>query len=429
MVTTPMDTLPADAHPKPSRAVPTGPTTSPWSVLRQNPFRFLRSSAPWRGLAYLAVSLVFGWICFCLYVVIVLIPFAPGWSYYLAMVERQRVRLLGVVPIANPHPTLYRIGFAARAGERLGEAATWRETGYSLILAAFAPLMSLGLMVYFGAAGMLLLAPAIAPGEEFQLGGWVIDSSAEAWTLTVIAVPVLVLGVYLCACAAAGLASLCRGLLGPREEELTAQVADLRASRGILVDSFEGERRKIERDLHDGPQRDLVGVSMQLGELQLATDDDSVRSLAADAQARVEQALAGLRDTVRGVHPRVLDDHGVPAACVELGGPMPVRVAIGDGWEHGTRLPVDVERAMYYTASEAVTNAVKHSSATGVTITFSRSADTDTMEIVDDGVGGADSGAGTGLAGLAERASAVGASLEVASPTGGPTRLLWSKRR
>lgn len=134
--------------------------------------------------------------------------------------------------------------------------------------------------------------------------------------------------------------------------------------------------------------------------------------------------MAGLRDTVRGVHPQVLDDAGVEAACAELGGPLRVEVTAGPGWQAGRRLPADVEQAMYYTASEAVTNAIKHGGASAVSIVFT--AEPPAMTIMDDGVGGADVAAGTGLAGLVERAESIGATLTVLSPVGGPTTLHWS---
>lgn len=410
-------------------APPEGGPPSHWAALARNPLRYLISSDPWRGLGYLLGSLLFGWICFGLYIVIILLPFAPLWSYYLAKLERRRVRLIRMAPIVDPHPTLPPMGFPARVGERLGEAATWRETGYSLILAVLAPVLSIGVMIYGIFCLALLFAPMLVTDDYLRIGGWVVDTQWEAWLLTVASLPLIALGAYVCAFVSAALGSLAGALLGPRESELAALVTNLRASRGVLVDSFEGERRRIERDLHDGPQRDLVGLSMNLGELQLATEDQELRDQLADAQGRVEQVLAGLRDTVRGVHPQVLDDHGVAAACVELGQSIPVRVSTGPGWVPAARWPIEVERAMYYTASEAVTNAVKHASANEVTVTFDATGDAVTMEVVDDGRGGADIAAGTGLAGLVERAAAVGATLSVDSPAGGPTRLFWSKRR
>ncbi|MFW0791424.1 sensor histidine kinase [Gordonia sp. CPCC 205333] len=404
---------------------------SPWQIIGGTPRRFLTSSDPWRGLAYAAVTVVVGWLLFFAYVVILLLPLAPAWSYLLGKIERQRVALLRVPSIGDPHPHLTG-SITERAGARLGEAATWREVGYSLVLAAFAPLASLGLLIYGAFFGALLFSPLFASTDEsINMGPWVVDSFAESWVLVLIAIPVGIVGLYLCGAVSAAFASLASGLLGPREEELAALVVSLQSSRGVLVTSFEGERRRIERDLHDGPQQDLVGASMQLGELAQATDDVQVRADIEAAQTRVERALSGLRDTVRGVYPQVLDDFGIEAACAELGGPIAVRVLPKAGWVSGRRLSADAERGMYYTASEAVTNTSKHGQASMVIIEFdaatSEAGEQIMMTITDDGVGGADVANGTGLAGLMERADALGATLTVTSPGGGPTVLRWVK--
>ncbi|WP_245549781.1 sensor histidine kinase [Gordonia effusa] len=404
---------------------------SPWQIIGGTPRRFLTSSDPWRGLAYVAVTVVAGWLLFFAYVVIILLPLAPAWSYLLGKIERQRVALLRVPPIGDPHRPLTG-SVTERAGARLGEAATWREVAYSVVLAAFAPIASLGLIIYGAFFGALLFSPFIArSGEPINMGPWVVDSVAESLLLVLIAIPIGVVGLYLCGAVSAAFASLASGLLGPREEELAALVSSLQSSRGVLVTSFEGERRRIERDLHDGPQQDLVGASMQLGELAQATDDTQVRADIEAAQTRVERALSGLRDTVRGVYPQVLDDFGIEAACAELGGPIAVRILPKAGWPSGRRLPADVERGMYYTASEAVTNAGKHGRASTVIIEFDTAAselgEEITMIVTDDGVGGADVERGTGLAGLMERADALGATLTLASPDGGPTVLRWAK--
>ncbi|WP_343929262.1 sensor histidine kinase [Tsukamurella strandjordii] len=389
----------------------------------RTPSELLGSSASWRGLAYLICSLAIGWVLFLLYVVIVLLPLAPVWSYYTAKLERWRVTLMQAAPIADPHPPLDG-SVTARAGHRLGEAATWREVVYGLILAAFGPLISLGVMVYGALVGGLILAPWLAETEQYNVFGWTIDNQLSALALCAVGIALGAVGVYVAYAVSAVNVALAQALLSPREEELRRLVARLQASRGVLVNSFEGERRRIERDLHDGPQQDLVSLSMQLGMLQQSVEDEAVRGEVAQAQARLERAMAGLRDTVRGVHPQVLDDAGVEAACAELGGPLRVEVIAGEGWPQGRRLPTEVERAMYYTASEAVTNAIKHGGATAVRIVFT--GEPPAMTVTDDGSGGADVAAGTGLAGLVERAESMGATLTVLSPVGGPTTLHWS---
>lgn len=404
-------------------------TSTTWTPLGRNPFRYLFSTDPWRALTYLLVSLVLGWICFGLYMLIVLLPLAPAWSFLLARVERRRITLLRVPPIADPHRTLRVLGTTARVGDRLSEPATWRETGYSLILAAAAPIVSVGLTVEAGVTGALLFAPVIvANGESINAGSWIVDTQAEAWLFTAVGVGLVPVLLYACGAISAAVGALAQALLGPREEELAAQLADVRASRGVLVDTFESERRRIERDLHDGTQRDLVGLSMHLGELAHNAPDESTRSQVIAAQDRVDAALANLRDTVRGIYPQVLGDRGVAAACVELGrGPLPVHVMCTGDWMADRRQTPEVEKALYYTAAEAVTNATKHACATSLTITLDETARVLTMDIVDDGVGGAVIGRGTGLSGLVERAATVGATLTVHSPVGGPTHLRWTK--
>lgn len=397
---------------------------APWQRMRQSPLTYLLSATPWRAATYTGVTLILGWLTILVYIAIVLLPFVPAWANLLGKIERQRVRLLGLPEIGDPHRPVDG-GFGMRIGVRLGEASTWREVVYTLVLAAVTPVLTLILVLEGVVLGMFALAPMfVVQDMPIELGFWTVESTAEAWMLVPIAIPLLIITLYLWAVVAAATASIAIALLGPRQEELAARVEALESSRGVLVDSFEVERRRIERDLHDGPQQELVGAAMQLGEIAQMNDDPTVRTDVEAVQARVERALSSLRDTVRDIHPQVLEDHGVEAACAELGGPVVVQVSVGDGWTPGRRLSGPVERALYYTASEAVTNAVKHAAASTVTIHLA-GADTVTMTVTDDGAGGADVSAGSGLAGLVERAEAVGAALTVDSPTGGPTVLHW----
>ncbi|GAA4641885.1 sensor histidine kinase [Gordonia humi] len=402
--------------------------SSPWEPMGRSPLRYLTSSDPWRALLYTAVTLLLGCLVFVAYVVIVLLPLAPAWSSLLGRIDRARVRLLRVPAIADPHRPVDE-SLSVRIGVRLGEPSTWREVVYSLVLGIFGPLAALGFMILGAFIGVFAFAPLIAANDEqINFWTWTVDSVAESWWFVPMAIPLIVVALYLCGVASAIVASIASWLLGPREEELAAKVQALDSSRGVLVGSFEAERRRIERDLHDGPQQELVGAAMQLGELAQSSDDHELRTEVEAAQVRVERALASLRDTVRGVYPRVLDDVGVEAACAELGGPIAVRVVPSAGWTPGRRLPAAVERALYYTASEAVTNATRHGAASTVTIELSEVVDVVTMVVTDDGVGGADLARGTGLAGLVERAHALGAELTVDSPRGGPTVLRWTGR-
>ncbi|KXP12144.1 sensor histidine kinase [Tsukamurella pseudospumae] len=402
------------------------PTASLAAPLRE-PLRFLTTSAPWRGLAYFTVSMLVGWVVFFLYAVIVLLPFAPAWSYGLAKLERLRVTWLDAPAIGDPHPPVTG-NLSTRAGARIGERATWREVAYSLLLAVLTPI------VFFGAAigwilGLgLVFGPLLA--DDINVMGTRVEGFISQTVWAIVGLAICAVGLYVTYAVSVAQAATARLLLGPTEEELQRRVNALETSRGVLVDSFEGERRRIERNLHDGPQQDLASLSLQLGELQQslsAESSEDVRAQVAEAQARLERAMAGLRDTVRGVHPQVLDDAGVEAACTELGGAIRVDVHAGEGWKPGRRLPAEIEQAMYYTASEAVTNAIKHGGARQVWITFAAGVLGVSMTVMDDGAGGADPARGTGLAGLIERAEAIGATLTVLSPPGGPTTLYWAR--
>ncbi|CAM3755173.1 sensor histidine kinase [Tsukamurella ocularis] len=393
----------------------------------REPLHFLTTSAPWRGLAYFAGSMLVGWALFFLYVVVVLLPFAPAWSYGLAKLERLRVTWLGDPAIGDPHPPVAG-NLSARAGARLGERATWREVAYSLLLAVLTPIVFLGAVIGWTVGGGLLLGPILS--DEVNVMGAAVDGIVGRAVWGAIGAVICAVGLYITYAVSVAQAATARLLLGPTEEELQRRVTTLEASRGVLVHSFEGERRRIERNLHDGPQQDLASLSLQLGELQQslsAETDDAVRAQVVEAQTRLERAMAGLRDTVRGVHPQVLDDAGVEAACAELGGAIRVDVIAGEGWTPGRRLPADIEQAMYYTASEGVTNAIKHGGAQQVWITFAAGVLGVSMTVMDDGAGGADPARGTGLAGLVERAEAIGATLTILSPPGGPTTLYWAK--
>jgi signal transduction histidine kinase len=230
------------------------------------------------------------------------------------------------------------------------------------------------------------------------------------------------MGAYLMTFVAAGHATLARLLLGCREEQLAAQVAQVSLSRRRLVDAFEAERRRIERDLHDGAQQRLVSLTMKLGiaRIELGTAGEAA-TLVAAAHEDARQALAELREIVQGVHPQLLTDRGLPPALTELArrsaAPAHVDVRLPG------RLPPAVEATAYFVVSEALTNVVKHAHADRVTIRGRLTADMLTVEIEDDGVGGASVRTGGGLEGLDDRAAVVDGTLTLVSPRGGPTVL------
>ena len=196
--------------------------------------------------------------------------------------------------------------------------------------------------------------------------------------------------------------------------EVRSQLAEVRASRGRIVAAADDERRRIERDLHDGAQQRLVSLSVALG-LEGARNPAATSTLAR-AQDEVEDAIAELRELARGIHPTLLRDEGLQPAVEALARRAPFPVAL-----RGTlseRLPEPIELAAYYVVSEALTNVVKHAGATEATVVLEQSSDALRLTVSDDGAGGASVVADGGLAGLHDRLEALGATLAIESAAG-----------
>jgi len=205
--------------------------------------------------------------------------------------------------------------------------------------------------------------------------------------------------------------------------ELHARLEELAASRARIVAAGDVERRRLERNLHDGAQQRLVtlALSLRLALAKLDSDPAAARAVLADAGEELALALAELRELARGLHPAVLSDHGLRAAVEMLAGRAPVPVEIADIPDE--RLPEPVEAAAYYLIAEALTNVAKYARASAVRVRVAASDAGVSVEVSDDGVGGADAAAGSGLRGLADRVEALGGSLDVVSPAGAGTSL------
>jgi signal transduction histidine kinase len=220
---------------------------------------------------------------------------------------------------------------------------------------------------------------------------------------------------------------LARALLGPGSREaLALRVESLARSRADLVDAADAERRRIERDLHDGAQQRLVSLAMNLGMARERFDDESepVRQAIAAAHDEAVLALTELRQFIRGLHPAVLSDRGLVAALSGLAAraPLPVRLQV----DVPRPASAAVEAVAYFIVSEALANVAKHAQATRVEVAVTRTGATLRIAVTDDGRGGAAFGRsdgvdGTGLRGLAQRAAAVDGTLKIDSPRGGPT--------
>jgi signal transduction histidine kinase len=201
---------------------------------------------------------------------------------------------------------------------------------------------------------------------------------------------------------------------------LRARLEDLARSRARMVEAADAERRRIERNLHDGTQQRLVSISMMLGlaDTKLAAAPEAARAVR-QAKEALGVALEELRALSHGIHPAILTERGLGAALQELsyGAPLPVEVRL----QVEGRLPEQVEAAVYYVAAEALANVVKHAGASAASVDVTRPAGQVVLIVADDGVGGAQMDRGSGLLGLADRVEALGGRLRLTSPPGGGT--------
>ena len=204
--------------------------------------------------------------------------------------------------------------------------------------------------------------------------------------------------------------------------ELRARLEELRGSRVRILRAEQGERRRLERDLHDGAQQRLIALSMELGELEERLDGQTeLRVRIEAAREEVTASLAELRDLARGIHPAAVSDHGLAVALESLATRAPIPVQLTG--TTGARLPEQVELAAFFIVSEALANVAKHARATSATVELEKIPGLLVVQITDDGVGGASADAGTGLRGLADRVETLGGRLRVWSPPGQGTRV------
>jgi signal transduction histidine kinase len=218
------------------------------------------------------------------------------------------------------------------------------------------------------------------------------------------------------------LGGLLRTHLAKLDAELRARLEELRASRARLVEAGDAERRRLERDLHDGAQSRLVGLSLLLRSARTrAAEDRELATLLDRAQDELQTSLTELRELARGIHPAILTERGLAPALDGLVSRAPVPVTLQADTEE--RLPGPVESAAYFVVSEALANVAKYARATHATVRVRRENGRVSVDVTDDGVGGADAARGSGLRGLADRVAALDGTLSLDSPPGDGTRL------
>jgi signal transduction histidine kinase len=360
-----------------------------------------------RGIARLGLL----WLA-CVVVIFLLSP-------VLTQVHRHRLRVTAGVEIP-PQP---KRGLLTWRGLEavLRSQATWRQLCYHVLIA---PVLAAAAVVAVG------LWPASLVCTVGFAAAWAhhsMNSAPGRLSLDIVLTFAGVVGLFVAPWLTSGIRALdsraARALLGPsRADELEHRVEQLTETRAGVVDAADAERRRLERDLHDGTQQRLVSLAINLGMARAQADTAEDAKLAiAEAHEEAKAALAELRDLIRGLHPAVLEDRGLDAALSGIAARMPIPV----------RLTVDlprrpapvIEAVAYFVVSEGLANIVKHSQATEAAIFVQRAGDRLHVIVTDDGVGGADPAHGTGLSGLARRAASVDGTFEIDSPHGGPTLL------
>ena len=360
--------------------------------------------------------------------------------------ERWRLAALLGTRLASPFRPLPRGSVLARARARATDPALWRGLLYLLLLLPVG-LVEFVVVLVLAISAVLISYPlwfwTLPAGQGVMWTGvFVADTAPEALLVTLVGL-VLALSTLVFVLQVSQVhASLGRALLGPRRREmLDERVEVLTESRTKAVEAAIVERRRIERDLHDGAQQRLVSLSMALGMARqkleksstggAAGDPESARAaeLVGEAHEEAKRALAEIRDLIRGIHPAVLTDRGLDAAISALAGRSPVPTSVEV--ELDERPPEAAEITAYFVIAEALANVAKHSGASAARVSVHRQGiaggggrpgDILVVEVEDDGVGGADP-AGTGLAGLADRVVVLDGRLTVESPVGGPTRV------
>jgi signal transduction histidine kinase len=350
-------------------------------------------------------------------------------SRAMAAVERSRLAALLGEHLDDPVPPLVSRSPWGRLVERARSRPRWREIVYNLLALPRGVVTYLVAGVAWCGSVALLLLPlyvSVLPGDTAKFGLFEVSQGPATALASLVGLSGLLVAAPW---ATLGMARLdvatARWLLAPRRrDDLGEQVSRLETSRAAAIDSAEAERRRIERDLHDGAQQRLVALAMGLGTARerLDADPEGGRQLVADAHEEAKAALKEIRDLVRGIHPVILEDRGLDAAlsAVVARSPVPVTLTV----EVAERPSAAIESTAYFVVTEALTNVARHAHATRAAVSLVRAGDRLVVEVRDDGVGGADPGRGTGLQGLRDRVTALGGSMHLVSPAGGPTTLL-----
>ncbi|WP_235618634.1 sensor histidine kinase [Embleya scabrispora] len=367
----------------------------------------------WEDAVRRAALLTFG--------ILLTVGVAPLAAAPLAALERRRLRVLAPAPTepGDPEP---RPG-AVRLRARYTTARAWREVAAGYLVAVAGPGLVLLAATWVVLCSVWLAAPLVvarSSGGPVALGIGHARSVPDALPYCAAGLAAGILGIVVLTTLVRAQAALSRTLVEPRPDPLATRLVEVTRSRSRLADGFAAERRRIERDLHDGAQQQLLGLTLQLGLARMDLPADSPAGQAvARAHDQAKTLMADLRELIRGIHPQVLTDRGLGAALYELAEFCPLPVHTDIDLPH--RPPQAVETAAYFAAAEALANALRHSAADTIRLTARVRHGRLTVDVEDDGRGGARLADGTGLTGLADRVAVVDGTIRVSSPPGGPT--------
>jgi signal transduction histidine kinase len=417
------------------------------AAVRARPVPYLRSRWSWRALGWCAQAAVAGGCVYGLGCAVVVPPASGAWrlttpggvaltalmvalftagAVLVGAWQRSAVRILGFRPVASRYvlarhdPPLPAAGSACRRAGTITRAVA-ADLAFAVLLLPLAAVAGVAALLGWWLPGFTLVALVVSfvhPGAVGNGAGWSVVIGVGCVVLTVV-VP------WLWGWTALTTVRLCGRLGDPRGDAAHRQAAARQAVSVRLSDAFSAERRRIERDLHDGAQQRIVAQSLTLGRAAVALQgEDPAAALRLVQQATAENRaiLADLRALVRSVGPRVLTDRGLPAAVDEVaartGLDTEVDIDLAD------RPPDLVEQTAYFVVLEALTNTAKHAAATRARVQVARHPEVLRVSVHDDGRGGAVVHDEGGLAGLIDRVRAIGGTMDLSSPAGGPTTVL-----
>lgn len=405
------------------------------------------SVATWRGISQLVIGSVVLLVAFLvltvgvatslsLVIVVVGIPMLVATLWLCRpFAELERARLHAQLAMEIPAPRYpQRQGVWASWGGVLADSRTWAHAAYVLVAGVILTVQGVLVSVAGGFAigGLVYPVVALASGMSnppIPLVLMVPGAVLLVW-VTALITQAGSLALVRSARALVGASARAEAVEAARQAQLRAAQAEGRAvqlteTRTAAVGAADEERRRIERDLHDGAQQRLVALGVELGSARRKVSSDPEAAAALEhAHREVKETLAELRDLVRGIHPAVLTDRGLDAALSALAArsPVPVRVDVPDP-PALSRASTSAQAAAYFVVAEALTNAAKHASASAVTVTATVADQNLRLVVADDGRGGAAATPGSGLDGLRSRVAALDGTFDLDSPAGAGTRL------